>query len=554
MTRRTLRATLALLVIACTAVGCVRIPDSGPVTAADPAEVTDTSGVEFIAEPPSDGASPEAIILGFLFAGVSPEDDYEVARQYLTDSAAESWNPDAQVLVRSGQPQVAMTSDSTGEVAVTLQNRVTERGLMNDSVEQTSILSFELEQVEGQWRLSDVPNGVLLSSFHFERLYRAQAVQWFTPDGEYLVPDNRWFRTSGASVRDQAIAALLAGPATWLESSVVSAAAPGATLHGPISDRPGGGILLTLDVTSPQSATWQELSRFALQVQMSLQGTGVGGVEVRVAGGSAVGTSGDSVRPNEGDLWSDPLMLDDGELRIASTNGEVVPGMGATLQELDATGFTTVPGSDSSTTGAVQSGGTISWLEDGVVTEITKNAATVPSVDRHGVVWWMDDGANPGIHTWLNGEKNTFSIELDGQRASAMQISPDGTRIAVATRTELSTTVHLFSVVRAAGEPASVLLGPKVTPTAGTTLDLEWTSSSSFALLTVESSVTQVSILGLDGSVTRLVSPADPIADIAPNGTTNGITALTEAGTIYSMSPGSVVRFSQVSEAEFLVT
>ena len=554
MITRFLKATLALLVVGTVAVACVRIPSSGPVTAGDPTEIDDSSGVEFIAEPPATGATPEAIILGFLFAGVSPEDDYAVARQYLTSEAAASWNPDAQVLVRSGQPQVSLTSESTGEVAVTLSDRVTSRGLMNEVGDQTTILNFALERVEGEWRLSDIPDGVLVSSFHFERLYRAQSVQWYTPDGTFLVPDNRWFRISDAALRQQVVSALLDGPATWLESSVVSAAAPGATLQGPISDRPGGGISITLKVASPQSATWQELSRFALQVRESLQGTGVGEVEVRVAGGSARGLASEAPVTSNADSLSDPLMFADGVLRSAETEGEIVPDIGSQLADLDATAFTPVPGLQTPSSGAVQSGGTISWLADGEVTEITDNAATKPSVDRQGVVWWMDDGDSPGVHTWLGGVENTFSIELGGQRASAMQVSPDGTRIAISTRTDVSTTVHLFSVVRVAGEPTSVILGPTITPAAGTAIDLEWTSLSTMALLTVDAGVTQVSILGLEGSVTKLVSPADAITDIAPSGTTNGVVALTGTGSIYSMAPGSVVRFSAVSEAQFLVT
>lgn len=553
MITRIFKAAVGLLVVGAVAIACVRIPDSGPVTAGEPTEITDTTGVEFIAEPPAEGATPESIILGFLFAGVSPEDDYAVARQYLTSEAAASWNPDAQVLVRSGQPQVSLTSESSGEVAVTLSDRVTARGLMNEVGDQTTILNFSLEQVEGEWRLSDLPDGVLVSSFHFERLYRAQSVQWYTADGSFLVPDNRWFRISDASLRQQVVSALLDGPATWLESSVVSAAAPGASLQGPISDRPGGGISITLRVASPQSATWQELSRFALQVRESLQGTGVGEVEVRVAGGNARGLASEAPATTDVDSTREPMMFDDGVLRSAETEGEIVPEIGGQLADLDATAFTPVPGTGSLDEGAVQSGGTISWLEDGVATEIADNASTKPSVDRQGVVWWIDDGDSPGVHTWLNGVENTFSIDLGDQRASAMQVSPDGTRIAISTRTDVSTTVHLFSIVRVAGEPTSVVLGPTITPAAGTAIDLEWTSLSSMALLTIDADVTQVSILGLEGSVTRLVSPADPIVDITPSGTTNGVIALTGTGSIYSMAPGSVIRFSAVSEAEFLV-
>ena len=48
---------------------------------------------------PLAGATPEAIIEGFVRAGVDSIDNYAVARQYLSSSFAGRWNPGGKRLV-----------------------------------------------------------------------------------------------------------------------------------------------------------------------------------------------------------------------------------------------------------------------------------------------------------------------------------------------------------------------------------------------------------------------------------------------------------------------
>lgn len=544
-------AVLALAALLLT--GCVRIPDSGPVMPADPSNTPDRSGVEFIAEPPSDDASPEAIILGFLFAGVSPDDDYGVAREFLTDAAANSWNPSAAVMVRSGQPQVSMTGEATSEVAVTLTSRVDARGVMHNEEASTTVLPFSLVQVDSQWRISQAPDGILVSSFHFERLFRSLAVQWYTTDGEQFVPDQRWFPNDPTQVTSRTVDALLGGPAAWLESSVVSAAAPGTVVVGGIADRPGGGVAITISSARPGAVTSQELSRFALQVQRSLSGTGTGVVEVRVAGADDVrGLSTDAVSPATDTLWPRPLMFDGEELRVAESNGALITGMGERLSEIEATSYTLQPGSANPRMGAAHASGSVVWFDDGDMQEIADNVATDPSMDRFGSIWWADDGTDQRVTAWFEGLPQDFTLDITGERVSAVEVSPEGARLAVVTSAQGATVVRLFGIVRVAGAPAQLVAGPSIVPTGGRAVDVVWNSFESLALVTMEDGVSQVRTLGLDGTVNDLTAPPANVIDVAASTGGGAVLGLTESGQLYSMATGRIVPFTGVTDGRFL--
>src|SRR5690606_37331001 len=79
---------------------CTTIPVAGPV---EPVPVSaPPRGIELAPEPPQPGIQPARLIDGFLQAMADPEADYEVARQYLSSSAEENWDPLAGTQVYDG--------------------------------------------------------------------------------------------------------------------------------------------------------------------------------------------------------------------------------------------------------------------------------------------------------------------------------------------------------------------------------------------------------------------------------------------------------------------
>ena len=73
--------------------------------------VVDEPAVRVLPRDPVVGQSPEEVVSGFLEASASFEVDHEVARRFLSPSAAESWNADAGVTVIDDNPELPAASE-----------------------------------------------------------------------------------------------------------------------------------------------------------------------------------------------------------------------------------------------------------------------------------------------------------------------------------------------------------------------------------------------------------------------------------------------------------
>lgn len=83
--------------------GCASMPDSGDVTAVDATQRTDAQ-VRVFGVPPRDGARPEEILDGFLEALTSDDPEFSIAREYLTEEAADNWEPERSTTVLRDGP------------------------------------------------------------------------------------------------------------------------------------------------------------------------------------------------------------------------------------------------------------------------------------------------------------------------------------------------------------------------------------------------------------------------------------------------------------------
>ena len=65
-----------------------------------------------------------------------------------------------------------------------------------------------LVEEDGEWRIADAPDGIVLSRFHFAELFRAHSLHWLTPDGTRAVPEVRWFERTATTAASRIIDAL----------------------------------------------------------------------------------------------------------------------------------------------------------------------------------------------------------------------------------------------------------------------------------------------------------------------------------------------------------
>ena len=92
--RRPLLAVLAVLATALAVTGCVSIPNAGPVLSYPVTEQTggqNGQNLQFSAQPPGDGWTPQQIVSGFLIAAAANQN--QVARGYLAPGESKRWNP-----------------------------------------------------------------------------------------------------------------------------------------------------------------------------------------------------------------------------------------------------------------------------------------------------------------------------------------------------------------------------------------------------------------------------------------------------------------------------
>jgi hypothetical protein len=222
----------ALVVATLVLSGCAQIPTSGPVkSGGDPRLAQADDRVRSIGRPPRPGDSQTAVVEGFLASSADFRNDHAVAREYLTPTAAQSWRPQTGTVVYepTASPPIVVDSDD-------LSVEYGERGQINEDGSFTSVTpdttvtrSFHLTKVDGEWRISALQNGLLLSSSDVDDAYHRVALYFVAPSGTTVVPD-LVFLPELPGLTTKVVARLLRGPAADLQGAVTTAFPDGTAL------------------------------------------------------------------------------------------------------------------------------------------------------------------------------------------------------------------------------------------------------------------------------------------------------------------------------------
>ncbi|MDO5500135.1 MAG: GerMN domain-containing protein, partial [Propionibacteriaceae bacterium] len=210
-------AALVLVLVS----GCTRIPTTGPVDpAAGRGRVPEVS-VEVAAEPPEPGASPRTVVEGFLQAMANYQQDYAVARLYLASEQRESWRPESGVTVYEDGYGVSSTPESA-RLEAPLRGRLGADGSYQSSADQLVHDFMVVRDADGEWRIGNPPEGLLVSHYLFEKFYRMVNIYFFDPTWTSVVADPVFLPT-GNQTPTALLQALLRGPTDWLTPAVVTA-------------------------------------------------------------------------------------------------------------------------------------------------------------------------------------------------------------------------------------------------------------------------------------------------------------------------------------------
>lgn len=460
MVRNILRALVLALAGLLVITGCASIPRNSPVqqiqSQLDDGEPDDYS---FTAIGPVSGASPRSIVEGFMEAGISLAQDYAVAREFMTPVLKNEWKGTTRTLVYDASSIIGAESENRYTIQLEITAEVDEYGIRTQyPPHSTRAVDIELSEVDGQWRVSSAPDGIMLESSYFDRIFAPRTLYFYDTSYNYLVPDIRWFSSrSGAAT--SIVEALLSGPAPYLENAVVSAFSQASSLIRsavPISEGTA-----TVDLNAETFQDSSDLAKQLMQRQLTAsldELTSVERVQMQAEENEVViGPLGaDYVEPQINPSTPDTLVgLDDNELVYVKGLSTIpvggVPNLAQYAPRSPAMApvgnrFTFLNG-DGSQLLAVDDRGQISVIARG--TDLLR-----PSMDVAGWTWTADNSQeNPLLvapaDPTVSGDTRPINVPwLEDSVVDSLRISRDGSRALLVIREGERTRVLVVGVVR----------------------------------------------------------------------------------------------------------
>ncbi|GAB3604111.1 LpqB family beta-propeller domain-containing protein [Microbacterium aureliae] len=530
----TARRRIGAAVVACLALllsACAGLPTSGPVYPGQEADATDApQDTIFLPDRPQPGATPEQIVEGFIRAGSGPTDSWGRAREFL-DAGFTAWRPEAGVtVVRPGDRVFEATEEGVVTVSVVAIATVDERGAYEPVDAGTTTLSYRLaQQDDGEWRITEAPDGIVLDRDVFPSVYQRYAVTYFDPTWQYLVPDVRWFPTTNAATR---IAdALVNRPVgEWLAESVVSAFPEEVTVRAAVPVESGVAQVELNDAALRLDA--DTLDRMLTQLQASLASAGVSRVQMSVA---QAPLDAGVLATRSTRVSSPPLVLiEEGFGYFSGDELTPVEGLSAVVPTLAPTAIQLGPDRDLATLRG-RNGVVYRVADDESIAVVDERTGLAdPTIDGFGTVWSIPRGAPSGlIAVTLDG----VAVPMPGAFAGAasvpaMAMSRDGTRLAAVVEVGSRLEIWVSGVVRDADDVPIGLGDPRLLGTVtGTGRSLAWLDEVTVGVLVVDGEAATVHEQIVGGPSTSTAAPV-AVTSIAGGAAAGNVRLRAEDGTL----------------------
>lgn len=544
---RSLRVFLLICIAALALSGCTAFPRSGDVHAVAPSD-EQKGPVGLVARPPVNNASAQQIVDGFLDATAAGFDDnFAVARQYLTGEVATSWNPLEEIHIYSDAQNLQTKTTDTGafRVSVSAVATLSSEGIYSATANEATVTGeFSLiKNSQGQWRIVALDNGIFLSEHLFTELFIEVPVYFLSQDHKYLVPDTHWF--TRRSFATQAVRSLLAGPSSWLLNGVATAFPDNTQLVSSVEVESGvAHISLSSDALT---ATAQERTLMFAQLSRTLSSSSaIHDIHVDVQG-VALGSEGALDLPvypygtSALSVIADglPSQLNDGVVTHVLEDTQLASqGISDLAVSYDENPEYAAVSQDRKTLWYVSSARSLSrpFSGEGIV---------APSFDIYGRLWTADSrhtGALLVLEPKSGGILELRADWIKGVQLLDVAISREGTRGVVSARQGASSVLLAFSIARdPQGNPTALGEPIQVGQTIGTIYDIAWTGSGELAVLgsTSAGSDSGIYSVGIGGPVTKLSSPSMPLVSITAGRDTSSIAGLSRNGNVVARSGGA---------------
>lgn len=519
------------VLVACVSVllaGCVAVPTSGPVERQSPAQQQVNPGVEIAPVPPAQGASPGLIVEGFLHAMATYQTGYSVARQFLTPTASDGWQPETGVEIYAGgyPPQV---SDSGVVLTAPLVGRLDAQGTFTPATAITQYLhDFGLlRDAEGQWRISQPPRGLLISQSLFASTWTRSDVCFWDATGTVLVPDPR-FVQKGAVGMVSTVRALLVGPSLGAPEAYRPPLAARVEVDGVSLSANGVANVELAGAAGELNADARR--RLAAELVWSLTSLeGVTGVRVR-SGGSLweVGGTGGTVATSD---------FEQGAPVLTSASDQVIVVRDGTVQRVGWDSASDAPQpvgaalarvssisarADGQVVAAISDGGTrvrtLPLREGAGRVELSGKGFSLVRWTRQGeLLVVLDEPRGKRIRLLRDGRELTVSTGgLPGGRIRALAVAPDGVRVALVIEEQGRPVLGVAALVRSAQGVRILgwreLSGAAWAPTPQRVIDVGWSGVADLLVLVAVSTTPRVVSVDSEGAMATDVGPTDSAA------------------------------------------
>ncbi|MBM7050848.1 LpqB family beta-propeller domain-containing protein [Rothia sp. ZJ1223] len=531
-----------------TLTACGGIPTSGAVNHyADPRSTASASRQSSEIEGPATNATPDEIIRGFISAGVGVNDNYAVARQFLAPDYAQQWSPQEQTLVYTNTPSISATDKGDYTLAVELTAKIDARGIATsfDTADGEN-LSFQLENIGGQWRITSAPNSIILDQRQFNIAYNPFTLYFYDPTFSYAVPDVRWFADRD-TVATSVVRVLLEGPAPYLQGAVQTAIPTGTTLTR--SSVPVESSVASVDLSGAgvqKELTQLESQRIKTQLTQTLSTLStVSSVELKVAGQTI---QEDDARADSLPLINPPVS---GGVVGVEENTLITR---SSLSDVASQNTVLAPQQQTVTSPAMAiSRGVYAYLannekelwlvRNGEARQLlAASDITVPSFDYLHWVWAVQNGSQVMVSLSTsdgNQPQEVAADWLEGYTVTSLNISRDGTRAVIAAHDDTYSYTWVAGVIRdGEGAPqrlqTPVRLGTGISPTFA-----DFLSDNEVIIADYNTGATEIiSISGVRRSPEILTG----LAKISVGTGEENVIAQTQDSTLYRLSSSGWVR------------
>ena len=442
------RRLTALAVGAALCAGCAGMPTSGAVHVgrALPAAAGDID-IRALPPGPRPHMKPADVVGGFLQALVNDDENFAIAREFLTPSAAASWNAASGITTYDDSSLSfpgTTTAGATRVVRVEAQGigRIDARG---DYTPAPGALhpSFTLALRLGEWRIDKLPSGVLLSAVDAQRVLKPFLVYYLSRARPgTLVPEQIVVRSDPPALATALTKALLTGPGEWLAPVVRSAIPSGTVLIGNVPVDPSGTADVNLGPAA-RLANTEDLKALSAQIVWTLrQVTDISAV--RVESDASVLPVPDVPARQPVTSWQsyDPAASPSTAALLYTVNGhvQVVGTLAANVGAIAGEAHSAVLSPNGTMMAVVRGTRTGQALLVGSVNgplrvSLTATSMTPPTFSPTGDVMTVATTAGRRhVYVVLRGTHNATEVAADArllaQPVRELRISRDGSRVA----------------------------------------------------------------------------------------------------------------------------